>query len=86
MKLRDCTTALGDLDEGTLAENLSVPYKGNSMKMDNLRRYIDLRDSLVREKATLEQRLEEINQALEQLRDGDVIGRAVVTYSGTALL
>ena len=41
------------------------------MKMDNLRRYIDLRDSLVREKATLEQRLEEINQALGHVSGGN---------------
>lgn len=34
------------------------------MKMDDIRRYIDLRDSLVREKSELEQRLSQINQAL----------------------
>ena len=36
------------------------------MKMDNLRRYIDLRDSLVREKNQLQHRLQQIGQALGQ--------------------
>jgi|SRR4051812_219799 hypothetical protein len=36
------------------------------MKMDNLRRYINLRDSLAREKNRLEQRLQQIGQALGQ--------------------
>jgi hypothetical protein len=36
------------------------------MKMDDIRRYIDLRDSLVREKSELEQRLNQINEALGQ--------------------
>ena len=34
------------------------------MKIDNLRRYVDLRNSLTREKAQLQERLEQINQAL----------------------
>ena len=34
------------------------------MKIDNLRRYVDLRNSLTREKAQLEERLRQINQAL----------------------
>ena len=34
------------------------------MKIDNLRRYVDLRNSLVREKAQLEERLRQINEAL----------------------
>lgn len=34
------------------------------MKIDNLRRYVDLRNSLAREKAQLEERLSQINQAL----------------------
>jgi len=34
------------------------------MKMNNVRKYIDLRDSLAREKAKLEERLAQINEAL----------------------
>lgn len=34
------------------------------MKIDNLRRYVDLRNSLTREKAQLEERLRQINQAI----------------------
>ena len=58
-----------------LAETLRLIYKSVSMKMDNLRRYINLRDSLVREKATLEQRLQEINNALGE-GGGGVIARS----------
>jgi hypothetical protein len=36
------------------------------MKMDDIRKYIDLRDSLVREKQELEERLRQINEALGQ--------------------
>jgi len=36
------------------------------MKLDNLKRYIDLRDSLVREKTALQERLAQLNAALAQ--------------------
>jgi hypothetical protein len=43
-----------------------VIYKNFEMKIDNLRRYIGLRDSLISEKSNLEQRLRAINEALGQ--------------------
>jgi len=49
------------------------------MKMDNLRRYIDLRNSLAQEKSRLEQRLQQIDQALEH---SQTVLATVQTFSG----
>lgn len=52
------------------------------MKIDNLRRYVDLRNSLTREKAQLEERLRQINQALGETPPPPAMRAAAVSSGG----
>lgn len=54
------------------------------MKIDNLRRYVDLRNSLTREKAQLEERLRQINEALGETEPPAIAAGTPVRQRGGA--